>query len=1472
VATFPTPARFPRIRRFTRRALVGATVLALASQAALIGSAPAANAAPADAAYGAPDTIAADYYGALLRHTRWVNSVWDPSINAYQLKDFNFAVVLGNAVLLTHGDFDEQLAGISKQELRTRTIATIDRYAASNRFVNPNGDWGKRLFWDSTFQSYFLDAGRVLWDDLSAQTRSNLETIAKGQSAYTADLAFGNDPLSGSWTADWPTGKYEGDTAQEEAGVYTQALAPGLAWAPNDPDAGRWADQLNDWARNAAGQPTADRNNPAVTGGEPISTNTMHTIHDTYLVENHGSFGPHYQSDIWRSGGRNAIQFILNDQPLPEILTHQPNSAELWESVKMVMSDQGEPFMPMVEDREYLYGRDVLPMAFLGQVLRDPDAARAEANLAAALEDYQTYAPVDRLAKFSGEPKYEPEARAEIAISYLLHVEAAESAQGVVDPTPQDQFFERLSGVRDFGDAPDLTVQQSPGAWAAAVSRPGFVKFPWAPQHDSWLFDVSGTTPFLYPSPGAEVSARNTGVYTGARDGFEATASEFTVGEGFAGQVTLPTGAAVYASSGAGPDDGIVSVRNLDLNGYNGLDGSRTYLSDEGSVTEALPVTRPADPLDASAARVDDHEFEPVTARYVRMQGQEGNPKFGYSMYSFHVYGDPSATSDIAAGKAATASSEDAAGGRNAAKVTDATASSRWAVAADKRTTKDSWIQVDLGAEQTVSAVRLAWEASAGVRYLVQTSTNGTDWTTQAEHDASGADANVARLDTIALAPEGSDTPAPVEAQFVRMQGVRGDPGFGYSLYHFRAFTPEGVDAAAKRPASASSADTDKPASAVTDGSATTRWAVSRADRTRPDSWIQVDLGAPTPISTVQLGWEAAAGREFRIQTSLDGTDWTDAASFRYTGERILSTDGSWLNVENKAGFVVRGSDAPITVSREVDAAHNIRLADGGSGSFLVELVPGDADKTLAQTAAAVPVTDSADVQVSLLDGYLSAFNLSSADVTTTVTIPHGESASVFAGEQTLGADSSSLTLTVPAATAVVLAPRATVAPALESEEMDALDGVVAKVGDGRTVTFSSGSAVQLSVKNAQTGESRIVEANPSGSQVRFDAATAFPVADLALETLTFPASVLPTGMTSPSLAVDGDPGTAWVPGADGRMVVDLGRTRDIGAVAADWTGRTGPDSVISVSDDGFRFRDIGPVGQGVSGALAVAASARYVAITTEWRDGDASLTSLRILPPDAARPGPITGELPTWQVGRPATGKLMSEAVPAVRWSVSGGSLPDGVTLDATTGEFAGTPTLSGKFEFTVSAANGVGDAVTRAFTVDVSAAPAWTVKDLPSAKVGAPYEQGISASGNPSPTYEVTDGKLPDGLALDGASGSITGTPTRAGEFDFTVSADNGVGLPVEREFTLTVLAADALPGPGEGPGAGNGSGNGGSGTGNGSGTGSGSDDTGDGSSTKGLSNTGVEATWYLAGALALVAGGFVVMTLRRRRLSRR
>ncbi|MFD0786173.1 hypothetical protein ACFQZ8_19925, partial [Micromonospora azadirachtae] len=459
----------------------------------------------------ATDPVAATYHALLLAHTRWSEQQWDPALNAYRLADFRFAVVLGNAVLLTAPGYDAAAAGVDRDTLHSRTVATIRRYAATNRLAGGT-EWGQRLFWDSTFELYFLLAARLLWADLDEATRTNVDRIARGQAAYASDLGTGDDPLSGDWTPNGLTGGWIGDTKLEEMGVYAQAIAPGLAWAADDDRAAGWRERFLTWTINATGLPPADRASQAVVDGRTVAQwNTAHNIHDSFLVENHGSFGPHYQEELWRTAGRTAAHFLTAGQPLPEVLTRQPNGAELWRTMRLMASDAGEPFMPMVADRYHLYGRDVLPLAFLAQVQGDRHAARAEADLADRLMPYLNYPPEDRLTKFSGEPKYEPEARAEVAISYLFHAWRAANG-GVVQPVDSTTFFTAAAGTRDFGEQAGLTAQQTATAFAAAVSKTGFVSFLWAPAHDNWLFDTRAAS--LLPRQSAPVLGRTSAAYT----------------------------------------------------------------------------------------------------------------------------------------------------------------------------------------------------------------------------------------------------------------------------------------------------------------------------------------------------------------------------------------------------------------------------------------------------------------------------------------------------------------------------------------------------------------------------------------------------------------------------------------------------------------------------------------------------------------------------------------------------------------------------------------------------------------------------------------------------------------------------------------------------------------------------------------------------------------------------------------------
>ncbi len=74
-------------------------------------------------------------------------------------------------------------------------------------------------------------------------------------------------------------------------------------------------------------------------------------------------------------------------------------------------------------------------------------------------------------------------------------------------------------------------------------------------------------------------------------------------------------------------------------------------------------------------------------------------------------------------------------------------------------------------------------------------------------------------------------------------------------------------------------------------------------------------------------------------------------------------------------------------------------------------------------------------------------------------------------------------------------------------------------------------------------------------------------------------------------------------------------------------------------------------------------------------------------------------------------------------------------------------------------------------------------TVATAP-AHVGDPYQAALSFSG--SPTWTVAGGKLPPGLGLN--AGTISGVPTQAGAYTFTVHAQDG-GTSATKGYTILV-----------------------------------------------------------------------------------
>ena len=150
----------------------------------------------------------------------------------------------------------------------------------------------------------------------------------------------------------------------------------------------------------------------------------------------------------------------------------------------------------------------------------------------------------------------------------------------------------------------------------------------------------------------------------------------------------------------------------------------------------------------------------------------------------------------------------------------------------------------------------------------------------------------------------------------------------------------------------------------------------------------------------------------------------------------------------------------------------------------------------------------------------------------------------------------------------------------------------------------------------------------------------------------------------------------------------------------------------------------------------------------------------------------------------------------PPFTWSLAGGALPDGLQLDPGTGAITGTPSNTSVSNYTLSVMDSTGASAIRACTLAITngdlkiATPA----SLDPATSGAPYSVALAATGGVGEyTWSLTNGTLPDGLALDSA-GKLTGTPTKPGLYQFSIQVTDAAGETATQAFTLNVLLESA------------------------------------------------------------------------------
>jgi hypothetical protein len=115
-------------------------------------------------------------------------------------------------------------------------------------------------------------------------------------------------------------------------------------------------------------------------------------------------------------------------------------------------------------------------------------------------------------------------------------------------------------------------------------------------------------------------------------------------------------------------------------------------------------------------------------------------------------------------------------------------------------------------------------------------------------------------------------------------------------------------------------------------------------------------------------------------------------------------------------------------------------------------------------------------------------------------------------------------------------------------------------------------------------------------------------------------------------------------------------------------------------------------------------------------------------------------------------------------------------------------TPLAAGNFTFTIQMTDSVGNIGVSSITLHVLALTLFSNTNLPNGSVGTPYLQMLQAWDTSPVTWIVAaNSALPPGLSISGSS--ITGTPTAAGKYSFTLTATDAANLPFNFGFNLVI-----------------------------------------------------------------------------------
>jgi hypothetical protein len=492
---------------------------------------------------------------------------------------------LAYAVLAKLGRFKQDLAGISREEVRERAIHAI-RYLCFTHDLGPEGltrpdgkKWGG-LFrtWNlhdlcQTPVPYLAAAAWLLWDDLDEETRSLAARVIIGTTER--------------WSLEWPHSGREVDTMAEENGTVAGLLAMGAIMFNTHPRAPHWEHMARCWMINVRTVP-ADRSDTTLLDGYKVSdwVRTAN-LHPDFTLENHGFVHSDYLCSSILHAAHVGLPYILAGREVP--LHNLHHLADVYEVYKKWMEWDGDH--TYVNGTHWWYGGGLCPAtAHVGValLLRDPDAAFLEL---AFLDSVRSTQASDPQARFLGgfKESYEHTAARALSYVYLLHRFGGPGP----DPTPEAEFHRKVSGVSLFRDG-RLVTHRRPASMTV---------FAWGTRPMAFVLPEGGTW-VLTPTTHGFVG-RLRGLRKGLRashvdeieGGFLATArlgrEDFTQAVSF---VSLPGNVVLFQESvvtqiplvDAMLESGTIGIRNEDYGHLPELSSGRRTIHMPG---ESLTIT-----------------------------------------------------------------------------------------------------------------------------------------------------------------------------------------------------------------------------------------------------------------------------------------------------------------------------------------------------------------------------------------------------------------------------------------------------------------------------------------------------------------------------------------------------------------------------------------------------------------------------------------------------------------------------------------------------------------------------------------------------------------------------------------------------------------------------------------------------------------------------------------------------------------